>query len=430
MRVARLDLGQDRLEAAAAIRGTAGAPDDVGEAVAAIVEAVRSRGDLAVAELTERHDGVRLAGDRLAVDPVEIDRAVDALPRDLIEALELAASNVRAVAEAQLSPEGRLTAVELPQGQTVTLRDVPVGAAGVYAPGGRAAYASSVLMCCIPARVAGVERVVVTSPPAPDGKPSRSVLAACAIAGADEVYAVGGAQAIAALAHGTDQIRPVDTIAGPGNRYVVEAKRQVAGRVGIDSFAGPSELAVVFDASVELDWVALDVCAQAEHGAEGLLVAIAADGDLLASLERRVGELAAGRPGVADAPLVLVRVADLESGMGVADRLAPEHLQLMCEGAEDLARGVRTAGCVFVGPCSATAFGDYAAGSNHVLPTGGSGRFAGPLSPRTFMRQIATVEISAAAAAALAPHVNALAEAEGFPVHGESAMARAADDDR
>jgi histidinol dehydrogenase len=199
----------------------------------------------------------------------------------------------------------------------------------------------------------------------------------------------------------------------------------VYGEVGVDSIAGPSELMVIADATANQALVAFDLCAQAEHGDNSPLVATAPDAAWLDGLESEVGDLASQRPTVRNAPLALVEIPDMESAVELANLIAPEHLQLMCEGAEEVARTVRTAGCVFVGSTGATAFGDYAAGSNHVLPTGGTGRFAGPLSPRTFMRQIATVEIPSAAATALAPYVRALAEAEGFPVHGESAMARA-----
>jgi histidinol dehydrogenase len=279
-------------------------------------------------------------------------------------------------------------------------------------------------MCCIPAVVAGVERVALASPPGPDGDVNPLVLAAAALCEVEEIYAMGGAQAIFALAYGTETIAPVDVIAGPGNAWVREAKRAVYGQVGIDSLAGPSELMVVADREVDPEWAALDLCAQAEHGAEGPLVAAAVEETVLGAVEEAVARAAAARPGVGEAPLALVRVTDLGDAVDLANAFAPEHLELLGEGAVALAERVRTAGCVFAGECSATAFGDYAAGSNHVLPTGGAGRFSGPLGPGAFCRKIATVEVPSEAAAKLAPYVDTIARAEGFPVHGESAMIR------
>jgi histidinol dehydrogenase len=250
------------------------------------------------------------------------------------------------------------------------------------------------------------------------------VLAACSIAGVDEVYAVGGAQAIAALALGTDSIEAVDVIAGPGNRYVTEAKRQVIGRVGIDGIAGPSEVVVVADGTAIPELVALDLCAQAEHGEDGMLAVISPDAALLDAVTARVEELAAERPSVAEATIASITVPGLELALSLADALAPEHLELAFQGADESSARGRTAGCVFVGSGGATAFGDYAAGSNHVLPTGGAARFGSPLGPGAFMRRTAVVHVGSGAAAQLAPQVAAIANAEGFPVHGESALAR------
>ena len=348
--------------------------------------------------------------------------ALESIGPEVRAAMEVAAANVRAVADAQVDAEPRQ--VKLPQGQTVTLREAPVGAAGVYAPGGRAAYPSSVLMCCIPALAAGVERVALASPPEPDGRVNPLVLAAAGLCGVEEVYAMGGAQAIFALAHGTESVPPVDVVAGPGNAWVREAKRAVCGLVGIDSLAGPSELVLVAGHDTDPEWAALDLCAQAEHGADSPLVAVAVEEAVIAAVAEATERAAAERPSVADAPLALVQVPDLSEAIDLANAFAPEHLELFEEDAALLADRVRTAGCVFVGRNGATAFGDYAAGSNHVLPTGGAGRFSGPLGPGAFRRKIATVSIPAAAASALAPYVDALARAEGFPVHGESAMIR------
>ena len=377
--------------------------------------------DAAVLELTNRFDATERGRDSLRVDLALAEAALDTLEPALREALDLAAENVRAVAAAQLAEPRR---VELPQGQRVTVREVPVGAAGVYAPGGRAAYPSSVLMCAIPAKAAGVERVALASPPGPDGYLNPLVLAAAALGEVDEVYAMGGAQAIFALAHGTETIAPVDVVAGPGNAWVREAKRAVYGTVGIDSLAGPSELMVVAGHDTDPEWAALDLCSQAEHGPDSPLVAVAVEERVLEAVASATEAAAAARADVGDAPLALVRVPDLSDAVDLANAYAPEHLELLEEDAALLADRVRTAGCVFAGRHAATAFGDYVAGSNHVLPTGGAGRFSGPLGPAAFRRRISTVEVPPAAAAALAPHVDALARAEGFPVHGESAMIR------
>jgi histidinol dehydrogenase len=384
---------------------------------------VDANGDAALLALTARFDATERAPESLRVDPAAIAAALVELGAEVREALELAIVNVRAVAAAQLDPEPR--EVRLSQGQTVTLREVPVAAAGIYAPGGRAAYPSSVVMCSVPARVAGVERLVLATPPGPDGTVPPLVLATAALCDVDEVYAIGGAQAIFALAYGTETIDPVDVVAGPGNAWVREAKRAVSGVVGIDSLAGPSELTLIAGHDCDPEWAALDLCAQAEHGADSPLIVMAVEEHILDAIEANTKQTAVQRQGVADAPLALIQAPDLDAAVDLANALAPEHLELFCDDAVMLAKRVTTAGCVFVGPYSATAFGDYVAGSSHVLPTGGAGRFSGPLGPDTFRRKIATVEIPADAAAKLGPHVKTLAEAEGFPVHGESAMIRA-----
>jgi histidinol dehydrogenase len=389
--------------------------------VAPIGSLVREGGDAALLALTKRYDAPEADVTDLRVDPAEAAAALAAIDGGLREALETAAANIRAVSAAQLVEEKR---VELPQGHAVRLREVPVGAAGLYAPGGRAAYPSSVLMTALPAQAAGVERIVLATPPGPDGKVHGVTLAAAALCGIEEIYAIGGAQAVFALAFGTETIAPVDVIAGPGNAWVQEAKRAVYGTVGIDSLAGPSELMVIAGHDTEPEWAALDLCAQAEHGDGALLVAAVEEHVLdavAASTERHAGE----RPGVsAAAPLALVHVPDSSDAVALCNAFAPEHLEIFEEDASLLAERVTTAGCVFAGRWGATAFGDYAAGSNHVLPTGGAGRFTGPLGPGAFRRRISTVEFDGASAAALAPTVDAIARAEGFPVHGESAMIR------
>jgi histidinol dehydrogenase len=401
----------------------AGARGEVStSAVSEMGAEIFSEGDAALLRLIERHDCVRLTAEQLRVPAAEAEEALRSLDPALREALDLAAANIRAVAEAQ--PAAAAVSVPLPQGQTVTVREVPVQAAGIYAPGGRATYPSTVLMCAIPARVAGVERTVLVSPPREDGKPAASVLAAAALCGIDEIYAAGGAQAIFALAFGTETIPRVNVVVGPGNSWVQEAKRRAFGEVGIDSYAGPSELMVIAGHDCDPHWIALDLCAQAEHGADSPLVVAAVEEHVLDAVEEHVARLAAGRATVTEAPLALVAVPDAEAAVELANAYAPEHLELAEDDADVLAESVRTAGCVFVGRYGATAFGDYVAGSNHVLPTSGAGAYAGPLGPGNFRRRISQVAIPAAAAEELAPHANVIARAEGLPVHGESAMIR------
>jgi histidinol dehydrogenase len=402
------------------IRALQPALGEVSESVAEIIAMVRGGGDTAVAEIDARFGEGPPAPESFRQSDEAIGSAASKLDPELRSALETAAANIRAVAEAQLAGDRRL---ELPQGQSIDLREIPVSSAAIYAPGGTAAYPSTVLMGCIPAKVAGVGRVVVATP----APVSDITLAAAAIAGADEVYAVGGAQAIAALAIGTERIAPVDVIAGPGNRYVQEAKRLLAGEVGIDGIAGPSELMVIAGDTANPEWIALDLCAQAEHGPDGLLVASAVETVILDAIQKSVERIAAERDLAEDAALALVAVPETETGVTLANAIAPEHLEILTEDAGLLAARVTTAGCVFIGERSATAFGDYAAGSNHVLPTGGSGRFQGPLGPGAFRRRIATVEIPQDAARELAPTVATLARAEGFPLHAESVEARTED---
>jgi histidinol dehydrogenase len=390
--------------------------------VAPIEREVIELGDRAVLELTARHDATEAPPQTLAVDPGLAAAALSALAPELRAALDLTAANVRAVAELQSGDPNR--EVELPQGQRVTVREVPLRAAGIYTPGGRAAYPSSVLMCVIPAQVAGVGRIALASPPGSDGQLHPLVLAAAGLCGIEEIYAMGGAQAIFALAHGTETVAPVDLIAGPGNAWVREAKRRVYGTVGIDSLAGPSELMLVAGHDTNPEWAALDLCSQAEHGDDSPLILVAVEEHVLDAVAAATEAAAAARPSVADAPFALIAVPDLSDAADLANSFAPEHLQLFEEDAARLAERISTAGCVFAGRYGATAFGDYVAGSNHVLPTGGAGRFSGPLGPSAFRRPIATVEIPGAAAAELAPRMDTLARAEGFPVHGESGMIR------
>jgi histidinol dehydrogenase len=345
------------------------------------------------------------------VQPDELDAALTALDPAVRRGLEVAIANVRAVAEAGVGEDRE---VALPQGQHVTVREVPVRRAAIYTPGGRNPYPSTVVMGVVTARAAGVDQIVVC---APGGHPV--MLAACALCGADEVWRMGGAHAIAALAYGTETVPRVDVIAGPGSLYVQEAKRQVSADVGIDGFAGPSDVLVLATGDADPELATLDLLAQAEHGTGTIVALVTDDAALLAAVGARLDAEAADL----DAAAVLVLVADIAEGLAVAEAFAPEHLQLMGAGAEALADRVRSAGCVFVGRDSATAFGDYVAGSNHTLPTGGAARFASGLSARHFRRRMSVVRIGAAAPA-LARAGVPVAEAEGFPRHAASMRVR------
>jgi histidinol dehydrogenase len=391
-------------------------PPERAAQVAEIIDAVRAGGDAAVIRFTERFDKAQLAPDELRVDPRELEASLGVLEPEVVRALRIAIANVRAVARAQLRDP---VAVDLPEGQRVEVAEVPVRRAGIYVPGGRAPYPSTVVMAAITARIAEVEQVAVCAPPGPGGRAHAVILAACVLCEVSEVYRMGGAQAIAALAYGTESVEPVDVVVGPGNAWVQEAKRQVVGQVGIDGIAGPSELAVVASAGADPELVALDLLAQAEHGADSPLWLISPERELLDAVERFV----AARP--ADAELQVIEVPDARSGVELAEQIAPEHLELVGEEAEGLVDRVRRAGCVFVGSGAATAFGDYVAGSNHVLPTGGAARFQSALSPATFRRRMARVSLPGEAPARLAPAGAALARAEGFPVHAESMERRA-----
>ncbi len=410
MRLERRALTGDPAALVADLRGLVPGPGSVAEAVVRIVLDVRRHGDAALERYRRELDAGGGDPGPLRVPPRELSAALSGVDADVRAALELAVENVRAVAEAGLDAERE---VVLPQGQCVALREVPVARAAVYVPGGRAPYPSTVIMGAVTARAAGVREVVVCTP-----SDDPLVLAACALAGVEEVYRMGGAHAIAALAHGTETIPQVDVIVGPGNLYVQEAKLVVRGEVGIDGFAGPSDLLVVLDGAAGARLAALDLRAQAEHGVDSLVVAVAPDD---AALDALAAELE-GAPEAGTA--VLVQAADLDAALALAEAFAPEHLELIGAGAEALAPRVTRAGCLFVGVGAATAFGDYLAGSNHVLPTDGAARYASGLSARTFRRRMAEVRVPPQAAAALAPHGVALAGAEGFDAHAESMSAR------
>jgi histidinol dehydrogenase len=396
---------------------------EVEEQVRDILAEVRASGDEAVLRLTERFDRAELAPEQLRVDPRELEASVGALEPEVLRGLRTAVANVRAVVKAQ---EHDPVGVELEQGQRVEIVEVPVRRAAIYVPGGRAPYPSTVVMGAITARAAGVGEIIVCAPPGPEGRAHPVILAACVLCEVTEIYRMGGAQAIAALAYGTASVRPVDVIAGPGNAWVQEAKRQVAfTEVGIDGVAGPSELAVIADGpGVDPEAVALDLLAQAEHGDDSPLWLFAPDDTLREAIVSAIESLAQTRPSAANAVLQ-VSGAEGEGALRMVEELAPEHLELVGEGAEKLAPRVRRAGCLFVGAGAGTAFGDYVAGSNHILPTGGAARFQSALSAATFRRRMARVSLPDGVPGRLAPAGAALARAEGFPVHAESMERRA-----
>jgi histidinol dehydrogenase len=405
-------------------RPPAGAAFPSGE-VAAILEEVRTGGDAALRELTKRFDGVEIDALRVPLD--EIRSAPGRVSAELVAALEVAWARILGYHRHEPAP------VSDYRDGGVTVRHLATGVdrAGLYAPGGRARYPSTVLMCAAPATVAGVAEVVLCVPPGPDGHVADETLAAAAIAGIDEVYRVGGAQAIGALAFGTESIAPVDVIAGPGNRYVAEAKRQVAGIVGVPSaFAGPSEVVVVADDSTPVGFAAVDLVVQAEHGPDGLAWLVTWSASLAEAVTAEVGRLVEASPRRADLESTLssggfaVLVDGPAAALTVANAVAPEHLELLVDDAEALLPLVRRAGAVFLGPFAPASVGDYVAGPNHVLPTARTARFASALRVDDFRTHVHAVSLDAAALARLAPHVVAMAEAEGLPAHADSVRVR------
>jgi histidinol dehydrogenase len=424
-----------RLDASGALaesRAATAEPDDaVRDAVRSIIAAVRADGDAALRRYTEQFDGCRI--DTFAVAPEATKAALDALDPELRSALELAAGRIRTYHEAQAAVPGPAGIDR--DGVRVTEMVRPVDRAGLYVPGGRAAYPSTVLMTAIPASVAGVGEIALCVPPAADGLVPEVTLAAAALAGVDEVYAVGGAQAIAALAYGTESIPRVDVIVGPGNAYVSWAKREVAGAgaVGIESPAGPSELLIVADATAPPAYLAADLVAQAEHGPGGAVLLVTDDEAVAAAVDaeivRALAELPAARRAEAESTLdaggraVIVR--DLDEALAVANAFAPEHLELVTADPEALLPLVRNAGAVFVGPDAPTAYGDYVAGANHVLPTSGAARFSSALRVDDFRTHVHVVRADAEAARGpVARAGQTIAAAEGLDAHARSIRIR------
>lgn len=394
-------------------------------AVQELIAEVRRRGDDALRELTARFDGLDL--DEIEVPASDLDDAVAALPDELRRAMEAAAQGIEAFHRHQVRAPER---IESP-GMTIVASQRPIGRAGLYVPGGRAEYPSTVLMTAVPARVAGVEQIVVCVPPGPDGKVPDVVLAAASIAGAHEVVSVGGAQAIGAVAYGTESIRPVDVIVGPGNVFVAIAKQEVAGKVGVpSSFAGPSEVVVVADGTDPADYAAVDVILQAEHGPDGLAWFITWDeafaDEVTGSIERLVADAprrdeivstleTSGVVVVADSP---------EQAMAVSNFIAPEHLELQAADNEALVAMVRNAGAVFCGRYAPASLGDYVAGPSHVLPTNGTARFASALTVHDFMKDLHVVTVDRDGLETMGDAVEALAGAEGLDAHAASIRIR------
>lgn len=408
-------------------------PEPVSEgsvaAVREIVEAVRADGDAALVRYTKEFDGdVPLSW---RVPPTEVAAARNRIDPSLRAALEAATDSIAEFHRGQAAKEQS----HIRQGITIRSWDQPVGRAGCYVPGGRAAYPSTVLMTALPARTAGVDQVVLCVPPGPEGRVADVTLAAAAIAGVDEVYAVGGAQAIAAMAYGTESIGAVDVIVGPGNVYVAIAKQLVAGAVGVPaSFAGPSEVVVVADGTTPANYAAIDLIVQAEHGPDGLAWLITWDPDAADEVESAVGELlsaAARRDDIAatfSRSGHIVLVDSPEAAAEAVNSIAPEHLQVMTEVPEAVIDGVRNAGAIFRGPLAPASIGDYVAGPSHVLPTNGTARFAGALSVRDFVKPMHEISVAPEGLAAAGPHVAAIADAEGLEAHALSVRLRGIDE--
>ena len=403
--------------------------EDVTEAVAAIIADVRARRDAALIDATLRFDRLSLRPETLRVDAAGIDAAVAAVPASLMRALDIAATRIMAFHTAQLPTDLR---IDDATGLTLGMRWSPLDAVGLYVPGGKAAYPSSVLMNALPARVAGVPRIAMCVP-SPDGVLNPLVLAAARRAGVTEIYRVGGAQAVAAMAYGTETIAPVDRIVGPGNAYVAEAKRQVFGRVGIDAIAGPSEVVILADATSDPRRVAVDLLAQAEHDEAAQAILITTDAAFADAVAAAVAAELPTLPRAAIAGAswqrhgAILLVRDWAEAAEAVNRLAPEHLQIMLADAAKVFATIRHAGAVFLGDGCPEAVGDYVAGPNHVLPTGRTARYASGLSVFDFLKRTTWVSGGAASLETIGPAAVALAEAEGLQAHARSVALRLAD---
>jgi histidinol dehydrogenase len=413
----------------AALRPPESASRDIAHVVAGLVADVMARGDAALVDATRTFDWPGMEPAYLPVPPEEIDAALAGLTPALRDALETTRRNCTFFHRHELREDWAGTGE---QGQALGIRHRPVERAGLYVPGGLGSYASTVLMNSVPAVVAGVKELVICTPPGRDGRVNASVLAAAGLMGVRRVFRVGGAQAVAAMAYGTETVPRVDVIVGPGNAYVMEAKRQVYGTVGIDSLAGPSEVLIVADATARPEWVAADLLAQDEHGSGASAVLVAASERLCIAVRDAVDALLAAT----EVPVarVLSEVVAfysapgedfLKTAVAMVNAYAPEHLEIQIADPRGFVDRVHSAGAIFVGHLTPTAFGDYIAGSNHVLPTGGAARFSSPLSVDTFMRRSSVVEMTSGAVVSLTPRLAELADSEGFAFHKLSAELRA-----
>lgn len=413
-------------EVAALVRSAGESAPNVANSVAGIIAAVRERGMAALEHYTREFDRFRLTDENIRISEEECAIAEAACDSDALAALKFAAARIRAYHERQVPPDLRYTDEA---GVVLGWRWTPVDAAGLYAPGGLAAYPSSVLMNAIPAKVAGVGRLCLCAP-TQGGKANPLVLAAARIAGVDEIYRVGGAQAIAAMAYGAGPIAPVDVVAGPGNAYVAEAKRQVFGHVGIDAVAGPSEILVVADNRNPPEWIAADLLSQAEHDPSSRAILITDDAAFADRVEAAAAEQlrASPRRKIAEAAWrdnsAIIVVAGLDAAPGIIDRFAPEHLELAVADPDRLAAAVRHAGAIFLGRHAPEALGDYVAGPDHVLPTARAARYASGLSVLTFMKRTSIIGGDEKALAAIGPAAARLADAEGLPGHAASVRLR------
>ena len=402
------------------------ASQDVEQAVRSIIAEVVAHGDRALIELSQKFDRIDLRAVGLRVSAQEIAAAAAACDRAALDALKLARERIEAYHRRQVPRDERFTDA---LGVELGYRWTAIAAVGLYVPGGTAAYPSSVLMNAVPAKVAGVERLVMVVP-APDGRLNPLVLAAAALAGVDEVYRIGGAQAVAALAYGTATIAPVDKIVGPGNAYVAAAKRLVFGKVGIDMIAGPSEVLILADRDANAEWIAADLLAQAEHDTAAQSILITDDAKLAAEVETAVAAQLASLPRAAVAGAswrdfgAVILVKNLAQAVPLVDAVAPEHLEIVARDAEGLAARIRNTGAIFLGPHTPEAIGDYVAGSNHVLPTARSARFSSGLGVLDFMKRTSILRCGADQLAALGPAAIALGEAEGLSAHARSVAIR------
>ncbi|MGO9701451.1 MAG: histidinol dehydrogenase [Xanthobacteraceae bacterium] len=399
---------------------------DVEATVRTIVADVAARGDQALSDYTRQFDGFDLNSVGLRVAPQEADEALRSCKRDVLDALKFARDRIEVFHRRQMPQDDRFID---PLGVELGSRWTAIEAVGLYVPGGTAAYPSSVLMNAVPAKVAGVPRIVMVVP-APGGIISPLVLAAAKLAGVDEIYRVGGAQAIAALAYGTETIAPVAKIIGPGNAYVAAAKRIVFGKVGIDMVAGPSEVLIIADSSGNADWIAADLLAQAEHDESAQAILITDDAELADAVERAVGSALGRLPrgkvaGVSWRDFgAVILVRDLDEAPSLVDAIAPEHLEIVTAGAEGLAWRIRNAGAIFIGPHTPEAIGDYVAGSNHVLPTARSARFSSGLGVLDFMKRTSILKCGPEQLRALADAAITLGSAEGLDAHARSIAIR------